>query len=443
MKLKELNLTSSINKPDFLSRAKLVSENKPAEFMSRAKLVSAPEEQYMSDEEFERNIERNQAQQFSRAGEAILGLPGDLVNFVGGLLGYEPDAPGSEKLREISESVSQGYTKPQNELEEKAGELMQDVALFALPGGKHYSVARNLGIPILGNLVKEGIKYSGADEQNQAMGKMGSMVLMDILGHRNALGSSKEFATNLFKKADEAIPKGLSINSTNLEKSLNNLEKVLTAGGERPSTGDAIKKISEIKSEIKNGKIDLKSLVAYRPAINEYIDKYKGFDFATTPAMRKKIIHNLNQVKGEVIKAAEEYGEHYNPEYLNLSKSANEAYAAYAQSNKITNFIEKHVSSKLKSTGAKALLGVSLAGGHGALASTLGIPGAIGGAGVGLGYSVFKRILRAKSPTLRNHYFKILEGAAKGNTAEVIKNSKFLDKELTDLDETGEIDGLD
>lgn len=433
--------TNSQNKPSFLSRSKLISENKQPDFISRAKLIEAPEEDYVSDEQVQRDIERSQATNTSRIIESVAGLPGDLVNFVGGLFGYDPDLPGSKKLQEVSENLTGGYTKPKDEFEKNIGETMQDISLFALPGAKHYSIARNIGIPIVANLAKEGIKYSGAGEGKQAVGKIGSMVLLDLLSHRKGLGTAKEYASSLFKKADDAIPKGLSIKSTNLEKSLDSLEHSLKAGGERPSTGEALNKIKEIRNEIKNGKIDLKDLVAYRPAINEWIEQYKGFDLAVKPAIRQKIIHNLNQVKGEVIKAAEEYGSKYNPEYLNLSKSANEAWQAYSQSNKIANFIQKHASSKLQSTGAKALLGAALTGGTGLLGGAMGVSaGAAATLGTSLAYKMFKTILRSKSPTLRNHYFKILEGAAKGNASQVIKNAKALDKELLDMDITGEID---
>jgi len=434
-----MNMNSQ-TKPSFLSRARLISEEKQPSFLSRAKILSAPEEQYVNDEQVQKDIERNQAQFTSRAAESILGLPGDLVNFVSGLFGYESGLPGSQKFREVSEEATGGYTSPQNELEERVGETMQDIALFALPGAKHYGVARNIGIPIVANLAKEGIKFSGADDKSQAAGKIGSMVILDLLLHRKSLGTSKEFASSLFKQADEAIPKGLSIKSSNLEKSLNALENSFKSGGERPSTGDALKKISEIKGEIKNGKIDLKDLVAYRPAINEWIEKYKGFDIQVPPSVRTKIVHNLNQVKGEVIKAAEEYGSKYNPEYLKLSQSANEAYSAWAQSNKIRNFIEKHASSKLKSTGAKVLLGSAITGGIGGTGAILGaVAGGLGGLGAVSSYKMLQIILRSKSPTLRNHYFNILEGAAKGNAPQVIKNAKALDKELLDMDLTGEI----
>ncbi len=436
--------STSQKKPSFLSRAKLVEEKKQPDFLSRAKIVSAPEEQYVSDEQVQKDIERNQAQFTSRMIEGVSGLPGDLVNFVGGLFGYNPEAPGSHKLRETSEELTGGYTKPQGELEEKVGETMQDIALFALPGAKHYSIARNIGIPVVSNLAKEGLKYAGADEKQQAYGKIGSMIMLDLLNHRKALGTSKEYASSLFKKADEAIPKGLSIKSTNLEKSLDVLEKSLKAGGERPSTGDALSKISEIRNQVKDGKIDLKDLVAYRPSINEWIDKYKGFDIAVPPSVKHKIIHNLNQVKGEVIKAAEEYGSKYNPEYLNLSKSANEAYSAYAQSNKISNFIEKHAASKVKSGAAKALLGLGGLGGLGAVGGAGGLASAGASALlVAPSYKIFKSILRSKSPTLRKHYFSIIEGAAKGNSGQVIKNAMALDKELQDMDKTGEFSHIE
>lgn len=449
-------------KPSFLSRAKLISEpikqtspqiieesiseevpqqNKIPSFLSRAKKIpeTYPEEAYPSDEEIQRNIERNQAQFFSRMGETVLGLPGDLANFVGGMFGYDFNLPGSKKLRELSEKVTGGYTAPQSEGEERMGEFMQDIASFAIPGAKHYGLARNLGIPAVANLVKEGIKLTEPESKYADASKIGTMVLLDLLGHRKALGSAKDYSSSLFQKADQAIPNGISYEAGNLENSLNSLEKTFKMGGKRPSTGDALEKISEIKDEIKDGRIDLKGLLAYRQSINELIDKYKGFDITVSnPAIRSKIINNLQKVKGEVINAGEEYGKKYNPEYLKLSQAANESYAAVQQSNKIANAIEKYAP-KLKSTAAKILLG---AGGLGAFGTGVKIGGAQLAAPLILGtpaYKLFKTILRAKSPTLRNHYFKILEGAAKGNSAQIIKNAKSLDKELLEMDNTGEI----
>jgi hypothetical protein len=401
---------------------------------------------FEGENDLDREIERNQAQQTSRVLEGIFGLPGDLINFAGSLFGKDIGAPGSEKLREISEESSGGYTKPQSDVEENLGNFMQEVGLFALPGAKHYSLARNLGIPVVSELAKEGLKYLGADEKKQAYGKIGTMIMLDLLSHRRALGSAKEYSANLFKQADEAIPKGLSVDASKLSNSLNELETNLLKGGSRPSTPEALKKIEEIREKIQsNGKIDLKELVSFRPSINEWIEKAKGFEVGGLPdKLRRKMINNLQDVKGEVIKTAEEYGKKYNPEYLKLSQAANESWAAVEGSNKIANFIEKKAGSKIQSHALKAILGI---GGLGGLGAGMGIAGAIGGAALGgtgaLGYKAFKTILRGKSPTLRKHYFNILEGASKGNASLVLKNVKELDKHLLEAEQSGEFDQED
>jgi hypothetical protein len=451
--------SSSQVKPSFLSRAKLISEvpqqaiheenfispslnEKQPSFLSRAKKIEEtyPDEAYPSDEEIQRNIERNQTQFFSRMGETVLGLPGDLANFVGGMLGYDFNLPGSKKLRELSESVTGGYTAPQSEGEERMGEFMQDIASFAIPGAKHYSIARNLGIPVLANLAKEGVKEISPESKAGDAAKIGTMVILDLLGHRKSLGSAKEYASSLFQKAEQAIPEGVSIEAGNLEKALNGLEKTFKAGGKRPSTADALEKIAEIKGEIKNGRAGLKDILAYRPSINELIDKYKGFDIGVTnPAIRAKIINNLQKVKGKVINAGEEYGKKYNPEYLKISQAANESYAAVQQSNKIANALEKYAP-KLKSKGAQLLLGIGASTGLGTAAKLGGVKLA-GGLLLGVpAYKLFKTIIRSKSPTLRNHYFDILKGAASGNASQISRNAKALDKALLEMDKTGEIE---
>jgi hypothetical protein len=265
--------------------------------------------------------------------------------------------------------------------------------------------------------------------------------MLDLILHRRGLGTAKEISGKLFEHADNAIPKGLSISATNLEKNLNNLEKTLYMGGSRPDTAEALQKISEIKSQIKKGKIDLKDLVAYRPSINSWIDKYKGFDIAVPDKIRRKIINNLQSVKSEVINAAEEYGKKYNPEYLKLSQDANSSWKAIEQSNKISNFIEKTASSKIKSVVLKSVLGLGAGAAYGGTGALVGMTAATGlGAAGALGYKALKTMIRAKNPVLLKHYGKILEGAAKGNAAQVTKNVKFLDDAFLEMEETGELD---
>lgn len=424
--------------PSFLQRAKKIvstPEEKPS-FLKKAKVISVPETQYISDEDVEKDIERQQARMTSRGLETIVGAPGDILSFAASLFGKEQNIlPTSESLKKKSEELSQGYLSPKNKLEEFGDELVSDITSFALPGAKHYSIARNLGIPIVANLAKEGIKYASKNDKDAAYGKMGTMLILDLMSHRKGLGGgAKQFAGSLFRQAEEALPKGQSIKAIGLQKSLNNLKNTLEMGGDVPSTRDALKKISEINSEIKNGKIDVKNLAAYRPAINEIIESFGGFEMQLPKKIKQKAIFNLNQVKGQVIKDLNEYGKTLNPEFGKLHTAANEAWAAYENSNKIANFIQKHVGKSLKSTAAKSILATTTGGlaAKSALAAPAGTA-ALGTLGIGVAgaWEGFKVLNRMKnSPTLRKHYTNIITGALKGNTAQVSKNAKLLDKEF-------------
>ena len=84
----------------------------------------------------------------------MLGLPGDVYNFVSGIipqteLGKKASekVPTSQKLQEFSEKASLGYTKPKTRGEEVSDEIVGDVASFILPGGQRSAIGRIL-IPI-------------------------------------------------------------------------------------------------------------------------------------------------------------------------------------------------------------------------------------------------------------------------------------------------------
>lgn len=272
------------------------------------KVEKQQQQQFISDEQVEKDIERSSARTLSRIGESFIGVPGDVASFLTGLFGDEQNIiPTSKKLKNLSEKATGGYTKAKNKTEESFDEIASDIGTMAFPGGGHYSLARNIGIPVVGNLVKEGLKYKDAGEKYQAYGKVGTMIALDLMS-RNT-GGVKKYVDYLYKKAEESIPRGVYISAVNLEKSLNALEETLTAGGKRPTTSKAIEKLSEIKNEIKNGKIDAKRLAAYRPSINEIIEEVGGFNFEIPKKLKPQTIRNLNNVKNEVIKTLDQYGE--------------------------------------------------------------------------------------------------------------------------------------
>lgn len=404
---------------DFSFQEQMLQENQMQEF---------PEKDFVSDEEVQRNIERAQAQLLSRGTEAVLGAPGDIASFLTGLFGKQQNIlPTSGELQQASEQVTSGYTAPQSPFEETGGELFSDIATMALPGSGHYSFARNIGIPVVGTLVKEGLKYGNADERSQAYGKAGIMLALDLLSRR--AGGLKSFVSSLFKKAEEAVPKGVSVKATDLDKSLTNLEKELTAGGERATTKKALEKVKEIKEEIKEGKgkIDLKRLAAYRPSINEAIDELGGFHLEVPRKLKPQTIRNLNSVKSEVIKTLDQYGEKFNPEFAKFHQSANEAYAAMKQSEKISNFLRNKIGYSPTSKAVQALFSIGSHIGLGALATLS--PGtaltALGGSAIYQAIKIFSQVKNSK--TLRKYYSNVLKEAAAGNVAETTKNLRALD----------------
>lgn len=419
--------------PNFLKGARKIeaeTAETPSFLKGAKKIPQETQASFSTPEDDEREIERAQAQLTSRGLETVLGAPGDIASFISSLFGGEQNIlPTSQGLREFSENASQGYTKPQTEFEESTGQLASDIASMALPGSGSYGLARTIGIPIVGALAKEGLKYANADERSQAYGKVGTMVALDLISNRT--GGAKKFAGGLFRKAEESLPKGVSVDASNLERSLTALEKELTAGGSRPTTKKAIEKALEIKGEIKDGKIDIKRLAAYRPSINEAIEEMGGFNLELPKKLKPAAIRNLNQVKSEVIKNLNDYGKKFNPEFLKYNSSANEAWAAYENSNKIANYLRDKIPYSPKSKAAISLFSLAPHAAVGTLTAFSPVAGAgvLAGASLYQGYKVLDRVV--KSPVLRKYYQGVLKGATARNAPAAARNLKALDMALS------------
>lgn len=385
------------------------------------------------ENDLERDIERQTARLTSRGIETGLGALGDIYSFGKSLFGLNPETilPTSEKLKKFSETATRGYTKPQTEFEKKGDELFSDVVSLSLPGSSTYGLFRNIGIPVAGMLAKEGVESLGGDESSQSLAKTGLMVALDLVAQRKNLGGgAKKYASGLFQKFKEKLPDGIA-DASGLVSNLNILEETLLEGGKRPSTAEALEKISEIRNAVKDGKIPVKKLYPFRESINEIIDSFGGYEMMKLPSkIRQKAINNLQDVKGSVINTVSSFLEKNSPEVGQLWKNANEAYAAYEKSNKIASFMKKHFGNALKSNIAKTLIGLGSAGGYllSPIASASGTALGLGGAGA---YQAFKVLHRMKnSPTLRKYYFDILKYAGQGNASQVAKNLRPFEKEV-------------
>lgn len=387
---------------------------------------------YQGENDLEREIERNIARSTSRMIEKGLGFPGDIQQFAKSLIDLPifgaVQLPTSEKIRETIGSSE--YLQPQTPLEEKADEFIQDVTALSLPGSSSHSLLRNVGIASAGLLGEKAAKELGASEKSQAMTKQGLMTILDVMNIRktSGKGGAKKFASSLFDESEKLIPEGARINAGKYSSSLNKLEKDLTRGGTSPKVEPALKKIKELKEKVHDGSIDVRELIGARKKINDIIEAGGGFEYAPRPGIRKQALHHLREVKSSVIDALNEYG-NINQDFGKMNRSANEAYAAYAASNSISNFLKKNFGDKITDLTTKAALGLASPA---ALASAKFFPLTTATAAAASPIYVATKILRriSSSPTLRKYYGNILKFSLQENVPLVQSNIRKFEKEL-------------
>lgn len=373
--------------------------------------------------DIERQQERGTAQATSRFIESSLGTLGDIQSGIKGLTGLQlgTQLPTTSKLQEFSEKATLGYTKPQNEFEQKTGDILQDISKMALPGASSYTMLRTIGIPVAGFLAKEGIENVGGSEGSANLAKLGTMLALDLTSaYKNVgQGGAKKYAQKLWQDAEKEIPEGVKISSKNISSSMEALEKNLISGGSSPKTKKALEKIKEIKKSAKSGKIEVKELMDFRKRINDWIDANKGFSWDRgEAAVKKGTIDNLNQVKSKVIDALDEYSA-INPAFGDPYKKSNEAYAVYHASNNIKGWLKDKFGNYLTNPYLGHLFGFS----------TKAAVGGLGATGI---YQAGKLLYRVqKSPTLSELYGNVIQAAIKNDAPAAAMNLQKLKEELS------------
>jgi hypothetical protein len=314
-----------------------------------------------------------------------------------------------------------------------------------LPGGtvanRGVQLARVVGIPLAGALAQEGIKYTTKDTKKAAYGKLGTMLILDLLSQRfNISGdrglTSRSYVNGLFDSAEASVQPGAMADGIHLQTALMDLRMTLQRGGTSPTTGPALTKIDEALGVINNGQIEVAQLPAFRRNINAIRQSLGGWEFRMPPTLREQAINNLERVKSSIIEAGENYGRTQNPQFLEFWQSANEASTVLSRSNVISNFVQKYFGDKFVSKGAQALfgagaVGTAKVGGHLAPVTTTAT-GALAGMASSI-YMAGKAIYRLmNSPTLRHYYVDTLSAAANGQKGVMIQNLAKLDKAIAE-----------
>lgn len=390
-------------------------------------------------QEFGRHVARTG----SRAAEAILGFPGDIVGFtkyLGESLPEIPNSfkkepnfiqragrkvlesvPNSEDLKKFSSYITDGFTDPQGAAEELGDEVSSLATVLINPSKAVQSFPKflkTLGTSFAkAGAVKgagEGAKKLGATEGQQNAVELGTLFLTGLLGKKTA----DKFISQKYEKARSKIPKGTVLDTTDLYFSLENVEKELAKGLSTPTKDKVKESLKELKGKSSTGLMEADELVQSVHDINEIMNSKKLFDELNT-SERKLLKFRYDLVKDEAHKEISKYGK-TNPEFYKEWTEANNGYGAIASSKKVGNWLQSKVGTLPKHLAGSLALDVFL--GHPAA-----IPTTLGGYGLLKTGEFLTRIV--KDPKLTNHYMKVILEGTNENLPGVIKHLDALDKE--------------
>lgn len=395
-------------------------------------------------------------QQISRAGETILGYPGNLKKAVGqardyveSLFGvpeeerlakkgeetfgkpeegsiedYAFNPPTTPEIREkgtkqLAEKITgeKEYFEPKTKEEEVAGEFTQDLTSMFMPGTRRLSWLSRIGAPVAGNLTKQGVKYFGGEEETAEKAKLGVMLMSTLASQSNPA----EFSRNRIAQAINMVPETVTVSSGPLARRLWPVYRYIQSGLRGvPSASRTREAIQDLADQSRNGRMNLRSLMKARDDINEFINDAGGFD--VHPDVRDRTVANLNRAKRAIIETIDENLSQRFPEAAELYRTGYEAAAVTHQSNAISNFLEKRFGKTLTSAGAKLLFPAAAGG-----AAIIGPKTVIGTAALLPLYQTGKVMYRiANSPILARYYQDVITSSTIGNSAAMVKSlSKF------------------
>lgn len=333
------------------------------------------------------------------------------------------DYPTTEEIKDIGKDLASilgepGYLDPKNYIEEQLDETLTDFGTLLFPGGPGRGFMQKLGISAVSNMGGEIAGLYGADEKEKQQVKMGLMFMMDLATRGNA----REHGANLLEEAEELIPPGDIVDASQFLNNLDRLERRIRVGGVAPSDRPALYLIDELRGRIQQGgQLAAHELPAMNRTVNEIRGNVGGFELPVRD--RPRAVRHVNDVHEILGNEINQYGQ-TNPEFYNLWRQGNEAFAVWAQSNVVSNYIQGNYTKPVVSDGAKLLFysGVGQAGlGK---AATIATTAAIPYRAMQLSYRI------ARSPVLRRYYSGVVRNAAIGNLPAMIRNMEKLDKEL-------------
>jgi hypothetical protein len=326
-----------------------------------------------------------------------------------------------EYFREKEKELTGGEFEPRNKREEAQREIAGDVGAFLnpLPGAKGTNVFKALGLALTGQGAKQGTKLLTKDEGTQDLVKNGAMFFTDLILRKVGKNSTNKFIDNLYKQEESLIPKGAKTSGSTLQTGIDDVLGDIQKSNVRTPSSSLVERTAEqMAKDVQNGEVGVEALIKQKRRLNEI----RG-----DPTLHKNEKPALNKLSKAIDDQIEHYGNSLqaDPAFLKAHKSANESYAALAQSRKLTNFIHKNIP-KSASHFVLTLFGEAALGYGAAIPGTIAATAGLYGAAK-TGEFIYRVM---KSPTLRNHYLDVLKQAATANAGAVTKSIRNLDEAI-------------
>lgn len=381
----------------------------------------------------------------ARAGESILGLPGNIGSTVMGLVskatgGKIPDyeqlqekklgvllPPTSEQLREkVTKELFGEALEPITDKEKLFDKVVGDVApIFTggLPGGFMNFIKGALGLGVtstIGNVASEELNKQGFSPTSQALTKFLIMQGGSLAGTKRQLRNTMKDDYKIAQQSIQGQP------TPKLTTDIKNLELIKRSLADKDFIGKstAMNRIKEAQ-KLLHRQPSINQIWERKKELNDMIfkgdlnDKVKPVVIAT-----KKVFDDILKNVG---KSNEQFATHFN--------RAENINAGLSNASAVTEFLNKHVSLKKLATNphVQALLGIGSLGHHVAkkgVGGILGMAGTVAKGGALLGTAGFGAREVAKmvdllktSKVAREAYAGVFKNALKQNlpaTAKVI-----------------------
>lgn len=380
---------------------------------------------------------RTGARGAARAGEAVLGLPGDIasgalnlanygISKVTGKPGPIPELPlptSGAIRRNITQPLTGEYLEPQGSGEEFFDEIIGDAATLLVPlKGKvpfGKAVGGALARSAAGNTAKWAAETVTDSPLVGAGAKIGAMALAGTLGGRQELNKLRG---DSYKDAFAKIPEKAKFNFSPEKQELEKLAKTLTKG-DRPDKAfmlDRFRSINNITN--KAGKGSIEEAIQLKQDWNKHL---------ADPSLPKASRDGLKQAVGILNEGIGRYGK-TNPEFFKPYKIGEELTGALQSTNFVQKVLSKHpyLQDNVRNPIVQKLLwGGALYG-----AGRAGVPAiaGIGAAAIGAKEAAKTYQLISRSPVAQRYYKDAVQSALKNDIKSLGRNLSKLDKAADD-----------